>query len=53
MSIIGYVFAHASDQLTELQIDGQGVPVLRILDEEHHQRSHNGGSGVDHQLPDI
>ena len=30
-----------------------GVSVLGVLDEEHHQKGHDGCAGVDHQLPRV
>ena len=40
-----------SNQLIELGLDRASVPVLSILDQEHHQECDDGGAGVDHQLP--
>jgi hypothetical protein len=30
-----------------------GIPVLCVLDEEHHQKGHNHGAGVYDQLPRV
>jgi hypothetical protein len=34
-------------------VHGFGVPVLRILNEEHHQESDDGSAGVDNELPRV
>ena len=41
------------DQLVELHLDRLRIAVLGVLDQEHHQESHDGGAGVDDQLPRI
>src|SRR5919109_5353541 len=41
------------DQFIELQLDRGAIPVLGVLEEEHHQEGHNRRPGVDHQLPGI
>src|SRR3954470_5887492 len=41
------------DNLVELELDGQGVLVLRALDEERHQEGDDGGPRVDAQLPRV
>src|SRR3954449_1574245 len=38
--------ADRPDQLVELALDRGSVAVLRILDQEHHQESDDGGPGV-------
>ena len=43
----------ASKDLIELQVQGPGIAVLRILHQEHHQERNNGGAGVDDQLPGV
>ena len=57
--LIRHLFRHSQfvlrpmdrqDQLGELDLQRQRVPVLRILDEEHHEKRNDGGRGVDHQL---
>src|SRR5215207_7757259 len=40
-----------ADQLVELDLYGLRIAVLRVLNQEHHQECHDGGSGVDHELP--
>ena len=42
-----------SDQLIELGLDRRPVSVLRVLDQEHHEEGHDGGAGVDDELPGI
>src|ERR1700756_3285925 len=42
-----------ADDLVQLQVNGPGIAVLRILDEEHHEERDDGGRGVDHELPRI
>src|SRR6185437_13863406 len=42
-----------ADQLMELEMYGFGVTVLGVLDQKHHQRSNDGGAGVDDELPRI
>ncbi len=44
---------HATDQFIQLQVDRLHVAVLRVLDQEHHEKRNDGGSGVDDQLPGI
>jgi hypothetical protein len=44
---------HGPDQFVQFQLHRGAVPVLGILDEEHHQERDNGGAGVDDQLPGI
>jgi hypothetical protein len=45
-------FADANE-FVQLHLDRGGVTVLRILDQEHHQKRDNGRAGVDHKLPSI
>ncbi len=42
-----------ADELIELEIDGAGVAVLGVLDEEDHQEGDDGGAGVDDELPGV
>lgn len=42
-----------SDQLIELEVKGQGIPVLGLLDDEYHEEGNNGSACVDDQLPGI
>ena len=37
----------------QLQMQGSGVPVLGVLDDEDHQERHDGGACVDDKLPRI
>ena len=41
------------DELVQLEIDGAGVPVLGVLNEEHHEKGDDGGAGVDDELPGV
>jgi hypothetical protein len=45
-------FADA-DEFVQLHLNRGGVTVLRILDQEHHQKRDDGRAGVDHKLPSI
>jgi hypothetical protein len=42
-----------SDELVELQVNGDSVPVLGVLDQEHHQERYDGRARVDDELPGI
>lgn len=44
---------NAAQKLVEFQMNRFGVAVLGVLDEKDHQKSHDGRSGVDNQLPGI
>jgi hypothetical protein len=41
------------DQLVELDLDRFGVPVLRVLNQKHHQKGDDRRAGVDDQLPGV
>src|SRR5688500_18716817 len=41
------------DELVQLQLDGQAVLVLALLDQEDHQEGDDGGAGVDDELPGV
>src|SRR5271170_7816957 len=41
------------NQFVELQVDGAGVAVLRVLNEEDHQERNDGCACIDHQLPGV
>src|SRR5690606_8853601 len=41
------------DQLVELGLQGRAIPVLRVLDEEHHEEGDDGRAGIDDELPGI
>src|SRR3954468_8732958 len=45
--------ARGADQLVELDLDRRGVPVLRVLDQEHHQEGDDRGRGIDDELPRV
>ena len=38
---------HGEHQLGQLELDRQGVTVLGILNQKHHQECDNGGPGID------
>jgi hypothetical protein len=44
--------AHHQDELGQLDLHGEGVAVLGILNQKDHQESDDGG-GVDDQLPSV
>src|SRR5437868_6481184 len=41
------------DDFIELQVDGAGIAVLRVLDQEHHEERDDSRAGVDDELPGI
>ena len=47
--IVGFIYG--ANDFIELEMDRHGIAVLRVLDEEDHQKRDDGGAGVDHQLP--
>jgi len=40
-----------SDKFIEFELDGEGIFLLRLLDEEHHKERNNAGAGVNEELP--
>src|SRR6185369_7027633 len=42
-----------ANELIELHLDGFGIPVLRVLDQEHHEKRDDRRTGVDDQLPGV
>ena len=42
-----------ADQLVELRLKGRAVPVLGVLDQEHHEEGDDRRAGVDDQLPGV
>src|ERR671927_112636 len=44
---------YRSDQFIQLQLHRSTVPVLGVLDEEHHQESDDGRARVYDQLPGV
>ena len=42
-----------ANEFVQLHLDRGGVTVLRILDQEHHQKRDDGRTCVDHKLPSI
>src|SRR3954447_18536274 len=60
--ILGFVFSadeivvgagDSSNQLIELEMHGHGIPILRVLDQEHHQEGDDRCAGVDDKLPGV
>ena len=45
--------AERANQFIEFQMNRFGVAVLRVLDQEDHQESDDGGAGIDDELPGI
>src|SRR5580698_9529258 len=41
------------NQFVQLQMNGSCITILRILDEEYHEKRDNRGAGIDDQLPGI
>ena len=46
-------FVYCMDQLVQLQMNGSGIAVLGILDQEDHQKGDNRCASIDDQLPGI
>ena len=42
-----------ADQFIELEVHGQGIAILGVLDEEDHEEGDDGGAGVDDELPGL
>src|SRR4051812_44677277 len=42
-----------TNEFIQLHLDRRGVPVLRILDQKHHQKSDDGCAGIDDKLPRV
>jgi hypothetical protein len=49
----GVVRSADADQFVQLDLDGCTIPVLRVLDQKHHQEGDDGRAGVDDQLPGV
>src|SRR5687767_14175867 len=45
--------ARRTNDLVELYLQCFGVTVLRVLDQEYHEKSDDRCAGVDHQLPRV
>ncbi len=43
----------AANHFVQLQLNRGAVAILRILNQEDHQEGHNGGAGINDQLPGI
>src|SRR5437667_10637820 len=46
-------FGERANDLIQLQVDRFGVPVLCVLNQEHHQESDDGCASVDDELPGV
>jgi hypothetical protein len=44
---------YRTNDLVQLDVDRIGVPVLRVLDQEHHQERNDRGAGIDDELPRV
>jgi len=42
-----------ADQFVKFDLNRSAVPVLRILNQEHHEKGNDGRAGVDDELPRI
>src|SRR5262245_40740803 len=42
-----------ADELVKLGLNSCSIPILSVLNEEHHQECYNGCAGIDDQLPCI
>src|SRR6476469_8123390 len=40
-----------TDKLIELDLNRCAIPVLRVLNQKHHEKSHDGRPRVNHELP--
>jgi len=40
-----------AQEFVELRLHRRAVPILAVLDQEHHQEGDDGGPGIDDQLP--
>ena len=41
------------DQLIKFRLNGRSVPVLRVLNDEDHQKRNDGRARVDNELPRV
>ncbi len=48
-----FCFVYRMDQLVQFQMNGSGIAVLGILDQEDHQECDDRGAGIDDQLPGV
>ena len=44
---------YCSDQLVKFQLHRRTVPILSVLDQEHHEERDDGRAGIYNQLPGI
>src|SRR5262249_16743365 len=44
-------FSYGQNDFVQLQVDGSRIPVLRVLDEKHHEKGDDGGGRVNDELP--
>lgn len=42
-----------ANEFIELGLESGTVPILCVLDKEHHQEGHDGRAGIDDQLPGV
>jgi hypothetical protein len=42
-----------ANNLVELEMDGAGIAILRVLNQEHHEESDDRSRSVDHELPSV
>ncbi|CUS37480.1 hypothetical protein COMA2_30295 [Candidatus Nitrospira nitrificans] len=42
-----------TDDLVQFELNRRAVTILGVLDQEDHQERHNGGAGIDDQLPGV
>ena len=42
-----------ADKFVQLQVQGFGVSVLRVLDQENYEEGNDGGAGINDELPGI
>ena len=45
--------SYGPDQFIQFEMDGCTISVLRILNQEDHQKCHDGGACVNEELPGI
>jgi hypothetical protein len=43
----------APDELVEFNLNRHAIPILRILDQEHHEKGDDRRTGIDYELPRI
>src|ERR1700722_276423 len=48
-----FCFVYGVDQFVQFQMDGPGIAILRILNQEYHEECDDRGAGINDQLPGI